>query len=189
MFTRKVLIVAAGGFVALLPLARAEVAPVVVPPKAPVATPAPAPRPQFSGVSIRVEQPSKSTSEKDKKTVERSLKIFVSNNSNAPLELKVKYIMFGHDAASKDIKALDEGERAASVKSRATETVETAATTAVTTEGKFDNKTHKTTPPTGEKFLGYGVQVFNGEQLVAESYDPSSLKESWGRVVGTRKAK
>ena len=31
---------------------------------------------------------------------------------------------------------------------------------------------------TGNKVTGYGVQVFLGDKLVAESYEPASLKEA-----------
>ncbi len=150
--------------------------------KAPTATPASPPRTEPNPVRIKVEQPSKTDIEGDTKTVKRALKISVVNSSNEPLELKLKYVLFGRDAADKDIKAIDQGDRPAPVKPRSTEIVETGTATAVFVEARFDPGTHKRVPASGTKFVGYGVQVLLGDRLVAESYDPPSMKASWGQA-------
>ena len=129
-----------------------------------------------------MEQPSKTDIEGDTKTVKRALKISVVNSSNEPLELKLKYVLFGRDAADKDIKAIDQGDRPAPVKPRSTEIVETGTATAVFVEARFDPGTHKRVPASGTKFVGYGVQVLLGDRLVAESYVPPSMKAAWGQA-------
>ncbi len=192
MFISKTLLLAVSTAIACVPLALSQAvpapAPVVpakpatplVPPPA-AASPAPA-RMEASGISIRVEQPSKTDNDRVKKTVTRSLKVSVSNSSTEALELKVKYAFFGRDTVDKDIKILGEGDRPASVKPRSTEIVETNTATAVMNDATTDPRTRKRTPASGTKFVGYGVQVFNGEKLVAETYDPISIKDSWGKA-------
>ena len=187
MFISKILLVAVTAAAAFPLLARAEIKPIITPAKEPVTTPAPLIRAGLSPVSIRVEQPTKTDNEKDKKTAKRSLKIYVSNSSTEPLELKVKYVLFGRNAGTGDIQSVDDGERPGSVKPRATEIVETTVATAIVVESKFDKG--KRTPASGMKFVGYGVQVFIGDKMVAEAYDPPAMKESWGKVVAAPKAK
>ena len=171
---------------ACVPCASAQIpAPVAAPAgavKAPTATPAPPPRAEPNPVRIKVEQPSKTDLAGDTKTVKRALKVSVVNSSNEPLELKLKYVLFGRDAADKDIKVIDQGDRPASVKPRSTEIVETSTVSAVFVEARSDPNTHKRVPASGTKFVGYGVQVFLGDRLVAEIYDPPSMKASWGQA-------
>lgn len=168
------------------PAVPAKPAAPLIPP--PARTPPPVQRPERSGVSIRVEQPSRTVSEGDKRTVTRSLKIFVTNSSTEAVELKVKYAFFGRDAAEKDAKTIAEGDRAASVKPRSTEIVETNTATAVLTESKYDAGTRKRTPASGVRFVGYGVKVFSGDKLVAETFDPMSAKDFWGKTTAEGKA-
>lgn len=134
-------------------------------------------------VSFRVEQPSNTTNEKDKKTVKKSLKIILSNGAAEDADVKIKYSIFGRDVDGKDVKALDSGERGATVKGRSTEIVETSKATAVIIDAKVDPKTRKRTPASGTKFLGYGVQVFDNKdgKLLGESYDPTSMKDSMAK--------
>ncbi|MCE9612017.1 MAG: hypothetical protein K8R23_17610 [Chthoniobacter sp.] len=135
-------------------------------------------------ISMRVEQPSSTTNEGDKKTVKRNLKIIFSNSSAADVDIKIKYVLFGRDASEKEVKAVDNGDRGATVKARGTEVVETTKATAIMTDAKTDPKTRKRTPAAGVKFVGYGIQVSDKDgKLLTEAYDPATLKESWSKVV------
>jgi hypothetical protein len=40
-------------------------------------------------------------------------------------------------------------------------------------------------PASGSTIVGNGVQVLQGDKVVAESYDPPSLKEDWAKVART----
>ena len=142
---------------------------------------------EVSSIGLRVDQVSKSLSEGGKKTVKRSLSVHLANNSTETQTMIVKYTLFVRDAATGDILAMDSGERSATVKSRATELIETTAATAVFNEAK--PVAGKRVPASGTKFVGYGVRVMSGEKVVAEAYDPASLKESWEKAAVAPKQK
>ena len=142
---------------------------------------------EVSSVGVRVDQVSKSLTEGAKKTVKRSLAVRLVNNSTETQTVIVKYMLFGRDAATGDILVMDSGERSATVKSRATELIETTAATAVFNEAK--PVAGKRVPASGTKFVGYGVRVMSGEKVVAEAYDPASLKESWEKAAVAPKQK
>jgi len=141
-------------------------------------------------ISMRVEQPSSTTNEGDKKTVKKNLKITFSNSSGADVDIKIKYVLFGRDGAEKELKSVDTGDRGATVKARSNEVVETTKATAVIADAKTDPNTRKRTPAAGIKFVGYGIQVMDKDgKLLTEAYEPLSLKESWGKVVAAPPAK
>jgi len=143
-------------------------------------------RAETADVHVRVEQIIKSDmNQKDKsnRPHSRTLHIFVTNNSLDQLELKVKYIVFGRDMIKHDLITSGEGESPVSVKPRSTEKVETAETKVTATEAHYDAKTKKKTEASGATIAGIGVQVMQGNTLVAEYYDPPSLKEQWGKTI------
>ena len=142
---------------------------------------------EVSPIGLRVDQVSKSITEGGKKTVKRSLNVHIANNSSETQTMTAKYILFGRDAATGDILVMDSGDQSATVKSRSTELIETTAATAVFNEAKMT--ANKRVPASGAKFVGYGVRVMSGEKVVAEAYDPASLKESWGKAVQAPKQK
>lgn len=142
-------------------------------------------RADLSPVNIRVEQPSQTESEPDKKTTKRKLKITLTSSSVEELVLKVKWTLIGRDMAEKAPKVIEEGELLSTIKARGTDVQETRfSKPQVVTEAKTDPKTHKRTAAAGVKFVGYGVQVFKGEVKVAEVYDPITVKEIWGKAPG-----
>ena len=134
-----------------------------------------------SAVRIRVEQANKTDTEKFKKTQKRSLKIQVSNSGKEALELTVKYVFFGRDLSSKDIVGIDKGDLPASVGPGLTVAVETPTVTASGIEAHSEKA--KKIEASGQKMMGHGVQVFQGETLVAENYEPLSMKEEFGKVT------
>ena len=155
-------------------------------------------RAEVSPFSVRVEQVTSTDGERFKKTQEKKLKIFVSNNSSADANLTLKFYFFGHGAKDREIDTLERGEKTASVKSHATEVVETPAAKATLNEEHYETKKGKgggnrgrgggtrlgkKVEASGKKLTGYGVQVLNGGTVVAEYFSEPSLK---AEVAGGR---
>jgi hypothetical protein len=141
---------------------------------------------QSSGISIRVEQANKVEGSKDPKdhftkTIKHGLRVFVTNATHDEAAIKIKFTFFGHAIDSHDLITVNSGEQDATIKPSDTQPVETTPVTVTYTEDHY--------PPgkgagvktkimgTGNKVTGYGVQVFLGDKLVAENYEPASLKE------------
>jgi hypothetical protein len=152
-------------------------------------------RPEVSPFSVRVEQVTSTDAERFKKTQEKKLKIFVSNNSSADANLTLKYYFFGHGAKDREMDVLEKGEKTALVKSHATEVVETPATKATFGEEHYETKKGggggnrgrgggmqlgKKIQASGNKLTGYGVQILNGGMVVAEYFSEPSLKAEVG---------
>lgn len=147
---------------------------------------------QVSAFRMRIEQVTKSETEKFSKKQQRSLKIFVSNSSKDAGELVAKYVFFGRDLKGSEVVKLDEGEKAVSVGPLNTTMVETGVATATSEEahstgyssgGKGKGgSSGKKVEASGQKFTGYGVQLFQGDKMVAEQYDPPSGKEQWSKA-------
>jgi len=148
---------------------------------------------EISPFSVRVEQAANTDTDKFKKTQEKKLKITVSNSSSADANLIVKYFFFGHGAKDHEIEVIDKGDKAASVKSHATEVVETPKARATFTEAHYESKKSggggnqgrgggqqlgKKIEASGNKITGYAVQVLNGGTVVAEYFSEPSLKAS-----------
>lgn len=143
-------------------------------------------RAEPSAVSIRVEQANKSDMDgKDRFSRDhvRTLNIFVTNNSADQLELKVKHIVFGRDMIHHDYMTVGEGEKTVTVKPHGSEKVETPEAKINSTEQHYDTKAKKKIEASGGTIIGAGVQVMQGDKLVAEWYDPMSLKEHWGKTI------
>ena len=151
---------------------------------------------EASPFRLRVEQVTKAEVNKFTKKQERSLKIFVSNSAKEPAELRAKYVFFGRDAKGKEVVKIDEGEKAVSVGPLSTAMVESGMATATSelphSSGSNAGKgkstagskgaASKTVAGSGDKIIGFGVQVYQGEAMVAEYYDPPSGKEEWSKA-------
>lgn len=135
---------------------------------------------QVSPVRLRVEQSSKSDTTSYKNVQTRSLSIFLANSSAQPAEVKVKWAIFGRDIKSKEIVTVAQGETNASIKASGSEKVQTDAAHAVSEEARTGSKGKS--EAVGCRMVGHGVQVWQADRLVAEFYDPLSLKESFGKA-------
>jgi hypothetical protein len=148
---------------------------------------------QVSPVRVRMEQSSKSDKSDSKtgsKTVQsRNLVIYVTNGSKEPLDLKVKYAFFGRGLVDRQIATMEEGELPVSVKENGTEKVSTPEVNAESEDPRpgTKQKDGKKMLPSGHKLVGQGVQVFNGDKLVAEAYEPASMKESFGKAPAAKR--
>jgi hypothetical protein len=133
-----------------------------------------------SAVRLRVEQVSKSDTISYKSVQSRSLNITVANSSNEALELKVKYVVFGRDVSTKDVVTVGQGELPVSVKALGTEKVQTPAAQAASEDARIGSKGKS--EAMGSKIIGQGVQVLRAEAVVAEYYEPMSVKEHFGKA-------
>lgn len=151
---------------------------------------------EASPFRLRVEQVTKAEVEKFTKKQTRSLKIFVSNSSKTPAELTAKYVFFGRNTKEKEVVKIDEGSRPVSVGPLATAMVESGVATATSEEphssssyakgGKSTAGSKGGSPSkveaSGAKIIGFGVQIYQGETMIAEYYDPPSGKEEWTKA-------
>jgi hypothetical protein len=151
-----------------------------------------------SPIHMDVEQKSK-TEMKPKtiwdKTQVRSLTIALTNNSNESFDgLVVKYWFFGRDAKGQDVKVMTHGERKSSLGPRGKDVVESETVSSSYVEahtevsrGKSRGRsqgTSKRVPASGNKIMGYAVQVLQGDRVLAETYSEPSYKQRLG--AGTR---
>jgi hypothetical protein len=143
-------------------------------------------RADTSAIRVRTEQSNKLEANKFTKSASRSLRIYVSNASKETVDLKVKYFLFGRDAKSHDVVTVEQGEKPVQVKGLATEMIETPTAKATAIDEHLD-KTKKI-EASGIKFVGHAVQVFSGDSIVAEYYDPSTVKEQVGKAGPVPKA-
>lgn len=144
-----------------------------------------------SGITVHVEQSNKTEPKQGDRftaTQSHSLKLTVSNTSPDPANIKAKYTYFGRDMKDHSIVSINQGEQAATVNSGTSATVEIPAASSTYSEEHYAigarGKAGKKIDAVGAKFIGYAVQIFEGEKLVAEDYDPPSLKDEVGKAVG-----
>jgi len=135
-----------------------------------------------SAVSVRVEQETKQSEPagaKDHftKTQKRTLKVFLTNSSKEETTVKIKYVYFGHAASSHEVGPVDQGEKEATIKPSDTQEVDTPTSTQTYVEEHYPAKSKIKVPASGNKLTGYGVQIFVGDKLMTQSYEPPSMKD------------
>jgi hypothetical protein len=144
---------------------------------------------QTAAVSVRVEQETKQEEPNLKdhftKTQKRTLKVFLTNSAKEDTNVKIKFAYFGHPIASHEVTKISEGEKEDTLKPSETKEVDTPTNSQTYTEehyppGKGANKVK--IPASGNKLTGYGVQVYVGEKLMGESYEPLSMKEQMDKA-------
>jgi hypothetical protein len=140
-------------------------------------------------VSVRVEQETKQSEPNIKdihtKTQKRTLKVFLTNSSKEDTTVKIKYTYFGHPISGHEVVPIDQGEKEDTLKPSETKEVDTPSSSQTYTEehyppGKGVNKVK--IPASGNKLTGYGVQVYVGDKLMGESYEPMSMKDLMGKA-------
>jgi hypothetical protein len=148
---------------------------------------------QVSPVSMRVEQVNATDPEKHTTTQRRSLKVHLSNSSGQDFTgLRVKYYYFTKDVKDRDVVMKETGEKTADVPARKTEIVETPVIKATFTDAhssggggnkgnnRNDRNQSKRVPASGEKVVGYGVQLYQGDKMLTEYFSQPSLKTMVG---------
>lgn len=140
---------------------------------------------QFGPVSIKVTAKGKaahkaSGSTSEQHTDEKLLEIVLQNSTGKPYgDLTVKYQLFAVDLKSKAISVLRAGEKKVELAPAATVTVESESASATYTPEHSRRSGRRSTqvPAEGQKFKGYGVQVFQGDTLLAEVFNPPTMKQ------------
>jgi hypothetical protein len=125
----------------------------------------------------------------------RSLTIRLTNMTGDAIDgIVVKYFFIGHDVKDHKLKVLQHGERKATLAPRKTEAVESEEAVNTYTEahselskskggskGKSKGGAKATkVPASGQKVVGYAVQVFVGSKLETEEYSSSGYKQIVG---------
>ena len=142
---------------------------------------------EVSPIRMDVEQKSKTEIKPREiwnKTQIRSLTIKLSNNSaNSFDNLVVKYWFFGREAEGNDVKILREGERKARLGPRGRETIESEQVAISYVEAHSEapkGKSYgagKKVPASGQKIMGYALQVLDGSKVLAETYSEPSYRQ------------
>lgn len=145
---------------------------------------------EVSPISVRVEAISGNQSNRFKHSQSKALKVHLSNASTADaMGLTLRYFYFGKRVNEGETAVLEKGERKANIPAHATVVVEAPEIEMAYTEehgkrtdgkggrvGRQKNVRYKTVEATGTKVTGYGVQVFSGKQIVAESFSEPGFK-------------
>jgi hypothetical protein len=152
---------------------------------------------EVSPITVRVEQASGNASSRFKHTQSKALKAYVSNAATTDSPgLRVKYFYFAKSFKTGETTILRQGEQKVDLKGHATVTIEAPEIETVYTEehgeraegkggrgafrgnyaGRQKNVRYKEVEATGTKVTGYGVQVFSGNLVVAETFSEPSLK-------------
>jgi len=143
---------------------------------------------QSASVSVRVEQETKQEEPNKKdlhtKIQKRTLKVFMTNSSKEETTVKIKYTYFGHPISGHEVGPLDQGEKEDTLKPSETKEVDTPTSTQTYTEEHYPpGKGVKVKiPASGNKLTGYGIQVYVGDKLMGESYEPLSMKDLMGKA-------
>lgn len=120
----------------------------------------------------------------------KELEITVSSVSKAPPSgLRLKWFMYGRDLKSSSVSVLRSGEAKVALGSKGSQVINSAKVeTKSTPEHSVVSRSRgrggsgggrvsvKKVEATGDKYIGYGVQVFAGDKVVAEIYDPPGIK-------------
>lgn len=114
---------------------------------------------------------------------EKQLEITLANGTpNDYKGLTVKYYIFVSDVGSREILIEAMGKRDVDLPGLGSAKVKSEQISATRTE-QYQKKSQGqvvTVPPEGRKFKGYGVQVFTGDKLLSEYFEPSELKGKIG---------
>jgi hypothetical protein len=149
---------------------------------------------------VRVEVRVKNTTDRkdikgssaDEKTENVTLDVSLSGKPKSPESRVVKWTIFGKDVADKDVKPLESGEEKLALSATGQQKFEskTATTTSTPDHAQTQSKggggkgggmkgkmaTSKKVAGTGAKYVGWGVQVKEGETIVGEQYSGTTFK-------------
>lgn len=149
---------------------------------------------QTSPIRMDVQQRQKTDSKgksRESKTQVRSLEVSLQNLSRVDCDnLVVKYWFFAKGIKDGDTEVFKNGERKTSVAAGKKEVVESEEVRSSYTEdhvqiekskggkgGKNSTPKAKKVEGSGDRIVGYGVRVMDGEKVLAEVFSPQGLKE------------
>lgn len=118
-----------------------------------------------------------------------SLLIALQNTTrNSYPNLTVRYFLFAHDVRTQKVSLAKKGERTVSLSSVQREEITTEAVKLTHTDPSSGGRRGRggrtrTVHASGQRFEGYGVQVFQDGVLLAEVFNPPSLKQQAGAAA------
>jgi hypothetical protein len=145
-----------------------------------------------SSISVQVETTgSRQEEDRGQKTTEsKTLKITLNNSAPQDFtNLSVKYFIFAKDATTKKTSVFKQGEKTAALGKMAATIVMSDPVTLTFEKERYSKKggggsgknggaqNSGKQPATGDKYEGYGVQVFSGGTLQAEAFSSMELKD------------
>jgi len=110
----------------------------------------------------------------------RGLNIHLFNHSPDVVNLKIKYVIFGREMVHHDVITIGDGEIPVMIKPGTGEDVKVAPVSAT------EVPAHLKAKGSGASIIGHGVQVLNDGKIVAEAYEPPSMKASFGKTIRLR---
>jgi hypothetical protein len=137
-------------------------------------------RAQISPIRLRVEQSNKNNTTSYKTVQARTLTIYLTNSSQQPADVVVKWAVLGRDIKTKDFVTIESGEMKSSLAPSGNDKRDTPTVNASSEEARVGSKGK--TDDVGNKIIGHGVQVWQGDKLIAETYEPASIKEHFGKA-------
>lgn len=116
------------------------------------------------------------------------LDITLNGKPKDPEGRMVKWTAYGKDQKSGAVVSMESGEAKVNLSSGATQKISTKKITTSYTEkytkssssgggrGRSRRVKYTEVPGSGVKYYGYGVQVFDGENVVGEKFDPKKIE-------------
>lgn len=135
---------------------------------------------QLSPLRMRLEVNSSGDREAYKTMQSRSIAIYLTNSGLEPADVVVKWAVMGRDIKSKEVVTVEQGEIKSSLKARGSDKLETPVARAAAEEARLGSKGKS--DDIGTKIIGHGAQLWQGEKMIAEIYEPPALKDSFGKA-------
>jgi hypothetical protein len=135
---------------------------------------------QLSTLRMRLEANSSADRDSYKLTQSRSLTIYLNNSGLEPADVVVKWAVLGRDIKSKDIVTVDSGEIKSSLKPRGDDKLQTPVAKAASEEARLGSKGKS--DDIGTRIVGHGAQLWQGEKMIAEVYEPAAMKAEFGKA-------
>lgn len=146
--------------------------------------------PVSGGVMVQVKEQADSDS-KGKYTKSQSvvLEITLRGQPLKPEGRTVKWTAFGRDAKSGATSVMESGDETVDLTKGSVQLIQTKAVTTTYTPQHIETKSSsggrgrgrrissKSIDGSGVRYLGYGVQVFDGGKVVGEKFDPKNLEK------------
>ncbi len=137
-------------------------------------------------VQVKVEKANEKSAKKGT-TQDITLDIMLNGKAHNPEDRTVKWTVFGKDQGTGEYVAIDKGDAKLDLSAGSMQKISTkkCSTTysekSTKAEKKNDYQSQRISyvdvPGEGVKYVGYGVQVFNGDKAVGEKFDPRSMED------------
>lgn len=122
----------------------------------------------------------------DTVTQKKSLFIAISGKPKSPETRTGKWTVYGRDLKDRDVTVLESGEFKIELPATGQQKIESKVVSTTSTpehsiasksSGRGRSPKAKKVEASGTKYIGYGVVVKEGDQIVGEMFDPMGLKQ------------